>query len=152
MNKEELRKLLPGETSEETLERLAEKYAELEALAEQAKEFEEKLARYEQQMREAEEREQEALFQAELERALERRGARSLKAAKALLDLEALRQSENRAEAIRRAVEELACSEEGAFLFAQEKTGRRMDIGGGRFGAHAQTGATDAIRRAAGLK
>ena len=153
MTKDELKKLLPKGVDERTLAKVVEKLEEearkaASAAQAQKRDYDELLEKYERDMQGA----QEAAFEAELDKALIRRGARSIKAAKAMLDVEKLRKSENRAEEIRKAVEALASGEEGAFLFMPEKTGRRMHIGGGRFKNAVQGGEAAAIRRAAGLK
>lgn len=163
MTREELKKLMEG-ADEAALARLEEAItaemsrlkAELEkqtaAQNEKAKAYDELSAKYDADMQAAEERLREAEFQAMLEAALRERGVRSVKAAMALLNMDDLRSSENRKEEIRRAVEQLAASGEGAFLFETAKTGRRVDIGGGALKAAARGGSMAAIRRAAGLK
>lgn len=140
------------EAAEAAQKELARKDGLLRAAEEKARAYDELKARYESEKAEAERREEEARFMAEIESALRERGVRSVKAAVALMDIEALRRSENRREEINRAVEALAAGEEGSFLFAKEKTGRKVNIGGGRFGAGTRMSENEAIRRAAGLK
>ena len=160
MTREEARKYLPkgldGKAAEKLLAKIEEdeKRAalEMEAKAAEAaarqREYEELLERYEADVGGAREGE----FAAQVEVELVKKGARSIRAAKAMLDLEKIRKSENRAEALKKAIEELMASEEGAFLFTAQRTGRKADIGGGAFKKMAQGSGTEAIRRAAGLK
>jgi len=173
MTKEQLKKLLPGmdrEKLERVYEALRAEEKQLKEAAEQAQKetakkdellrgvlkkaqaYDEMMEKLEREAQEASEKQEEEEFAAQVEQALKARGALSTKAAMALLDMEALRASGNRKADIAKAVEELARSAEGAFLFAKEKTGRKVNIGGGRFGAAARSSETEAIRRAAGLK
>lgn len=171
MTREKLMKLLPegmdakavrklieaieaeGQEYREKAEQAQKALAEKERQAQESKRaLEEMQAKYEAELTQAGERERDARFLAEVEKALRAKGAKSMKAAMALLDLEELKSGGDWEERIKRAIDELAASAEGAFLFTAEKTGRKMDIGGGRFRGGVQNEATSAIRRAAGLK
>lgn len=138
-----------AEQADRELERLNE---QMRAAQEKARAYDELLAQNEREREAEREREEEEAFRAELEGALRERGVRSMKAALALMDVEALRGSRERRKEIGRAVEALAGSEDGRFLFERKRTGRKVQIGGGRFGAEPHGGAEERIRRAAGLK
>jgi len=142
-----MKKILPEGADEKILDRVMQALREIEEGV--RGEMQEK---YEAELRAAEEREREAQFQAMVDEALREKGCRSLKAAKALLDMDALREKGGSKEAVRRAVEELAGDSEGAFLFEAGATGRKVNIGGSGIMAKAQGGSVAAIRRAAGLK
>ena len=148
MTREEMKKLLGEGVDEKTLDGVMQALRESEQRA--AMETQEK---YEEQLRAMEEREKEAQFQAMVDEVLRGMGCRSLRAAKALMDMEALRNAGGgMKEAIRKAAEELSQDEEGAFLFRAESSGRKVNIGGNGIKAGAKGGSMAAIRRAAGLK
>lgn len=147
MTREEMKKILPEGMDEKILDRVMQALRESEERV--RSEMQEK---YEAELRAAEEREREAQFQAAVDEVLREKGCRSLRAAKALMDMDALREKGGAKEAIRRAVEELAGDSEGAFLFEAGATGRKVNIGGNGIRQTAQGGSMAAIRRAAGLK
>ena len=148
MTRDEMKKLLGEGVEEKIIDSVMQAMREGEERA--AMEMQEK---YEVQLREMEEREKEAQFQAMVDEALRGMGCRSLRAAKALLDMDALRGAGGgMKEAIRKAAEELSQDEEGAFLFRAESSGRKVNIGGNGFRASARSGSMAAVRRAAGLK
>ena len=148
MTREEMKKLLGYGVDEKVLDSVMQAMREGEERA--AMEVQEK---YEAQLREMDEREKEAQCQGLVDEVLRGMGCRSLRAAKALMDMEALRSAGGgMKEAVRKAAEELSQDEEGAFLFKAESSGRKVNIGGNGFKASAKGGSMAAIRRAAGLK
>jgi hypothetical protein len=148
MTREEMKKLLGEGVDEKIIDSVMQAMREGEERA--ATEMQEK---YEEQLRAMEEKEKEAQFQAMVDEVLRGMGCRSLRAAKALMDMEALRNAGGgMKEAIRKAAEALSQDEEGAFLFRAESSGRKLNIGGNGFKESAKGGSMAAIRRAAGLK
>ncbi len=147
MTLEKLRAILPKKIGEEDAARiLAALNGEIAPYREKAEQYDELIAQTQREKQQA----QEQALQQEIERVLREKGARSLRAAKALLDMEAIRGREDWKKAIAEEVEKLEKSAEGAFLFLPEKTGRKVSVGA----ALKKAGGGDetaAIRRAAGL-
>ena len=175
MTREQLKTLLPPGADNATLNRLlGALHAEIapcreearrsaEALAAQAGELEAARAggarleetrraldelreRYDRDLRAADER----AFEAMVDSALREQGARSAKAARSLLDLDAIRAQPDREAAARAAVDALAHAQDTAFLFAAQPTGERRDVGGRVQGAPSPDEML-AVRAAAGL-
>lgn len=159
MTREQIRALLPEGTGEGVVTRLLDAmHREMGARAEDARrmeQLEEKARAYDElleQIGQERQRAREAQLQEDIDAALREKSARNLKAARALLDIDALREKAGDAAAVKEAVEKLRRSAEGAFLFLPEKTGRRVNIGGENLGSSAPANAEQAIRRAAGLR
>ena len=115
---------------------LAAKVAELAEVGKKAGTVDEKIkaydalqAKYDADLKAANEKAAELEFGGMLDGLLREKGARSLKAAKALLDVAALKGSKNQQADAKAAVEALAKSEEGAFLFAPQPTGGTGGVG-----------------------
>ena len=179
MTREQLRTLLGADASEQTVDRVLdalhgeisrhrdEARRSAEALAAQTEELEAARAngerldetqraldelreRYDRDLREAETRAGESAFSALVDSTLRGQGARNAKAARALLDLDAIRAEPDREAALRLAVTALAHGEDTAFLFDASPTGERRDVGGRVLGAPSMDDML-AVRAAAGL-
>ena len=110
---------------------LAAKVAEMAEISkkaatasEKAKAYDELQAKYDADIKAANERAAELEFNSKLDDKLKSRGARNLKAAKALLDVDALKASKNQDADIDVAIEALAKAEESAFIFEAQKIGK----------------------------
>ena len=126
------------DTAKKASEDLAAKVAEMAEISkkaatndEKAQAYDELQAKYERDLREANERAAALEFDSMLDGVLREKGARNLKAARALIDLEALRASKNQQEAARAAVDAIAGAEDSAFLFGAQPTGQKTDVGAG---------------------
>lgn len=150
MTKEEMKAILPKGTGEAAIERLlAQMNSEIEAGREALRaEYEEKIAKIERERS----LERESALDRQMEELLKKRGARSTKAARAMIDMDAVRAAQDPQKALREAVDRLCKSEESAFLFLPQKTGRRVNVGGEALKRKERSGAEEAFRRAAGLK
>ena len=95
---------------------------------EKAKAYEELQAKYDADIKAANERAETMEFNSKLDGKLRGKGARNLKAAKALLDVDALKASKNQDADIDAAIEALVKGEESAFIFEPQKIGK-TDIG-----------------------
>lgn len=114
---------------------LAAKVAEMAEISkkaatasEKAKAYDELQAKYDADIKAANERAAELEFNSKLDDKLKSKGARNLKAAKALLDVDALKASKNQDADIDAAIEALTKGEESAFIFEAQKIGK-TDIG-----------------------
>lgn len=114
---------------------LAAKVAEMAEISKKAATADEKVkayddlqAKYDADLKAANERAEDIEFNSRLEGKLRDRGARNLTAAKALLDVEALKASKNQDADIDAAIEALTKAEESAFIFEVQKIGK-TDIG-----------------------
>ena len=114
---------------------LAAKVAEMAEISkkattagEKAKAYEELQAKYDADIKAANERAEAMEFNTKLDGKLRDKGARNLKAAKALLDVDALKASKNQDADIDAAIEALTKGEESAFIFEAQKVGR-VDVG-----------------------
>ncbi len=96
--------------------------------SEKAKAYDELQTKYEADIKAANERAEAMEFNAKLDGKLRDKGARNLKAAKALLDVDALKASKNQDADMDAAIEALTKGEESAFIFEAQKVGR-VDIG-----------------------
>lgn len=97
---------------------------------EKAKAYDDLQAKYDADLKAANERAEAIEFDSKLEGKLRGKGARNLKAAKALLDVDSLKASGNQDADIDAAIEALTKAEETAFIFEAQKVGR-ADIGRG---------------------
>ena len=97
---------------------------------EKARAYEELQAKYDADIRAANERAADLEFGQLIDTALRDKGARNLKAAKALMDMDTLKASNNRDSDIKAAIEALASAEDSAFIFeaAPPTTGGRTRV------------------------
>lgn len=108
---------------------------------------EERATRLEKELEKANER----IFAVTVESELRARGARNIKAARALIDEEYIKGEKDTALAARREAERLAGAPDTAFLFERPvPTGEKRDVGG-RFVTTRGDSLMQAVRRAAGL-
>ena len=157
MTREQLKKILPEGTEEtvvtdilnalhaeiqphkdaakQAADDLAAKVAEMAEISkkattagEKAKAYEELQAKYDADVKAANERAEAMEFNTKLDGKLRDKGARNLKAAKALLDVQALKASKNQEADMDAAIEALTKGEESAFIFEAQKVGR-VDVG-----------------------
>lgn len=96
--------------------------------SEKAKAYDELQAKYDADVKAANERAAELEFTSKLNDKLKAKGARNLTAAKALMDVDALKASKNQDADIDAAIEALTKGEESAFIFEAQKIGK-TDIG-----------------------
>jgi len=115
---------------------LAAKVAEIGEIskkAESAEEMTRKLTelqqKYDADVQAANDRAAAIEFDTMLDGILREKGARSIKAARAMLDIDKIKTSRNQKNDAVKAVEELSASEEGAFIFAAQPTGRNTGVG-----------------------
>lgn len=97
--------------------------------AEKAKAFDELQAKYDADIKAANERAAAIEFDGMLDGILREKGARNIKAARALLDIEAIKTSKNQKEDALSAVNALATSEDSSFIFSAQPTGNTVKIG-----------------------
>lgn len=116
---------------------LAAKVAEMEEISkkaatadEKAKALDELQAKYTADLKAANEKAEALAFDGSLDGILREHGARNLKAARALLDLDTLRASTNRDADMKAAIEALKGAEDTAFLFGAQPTGGKFNVGG----------------------
>ena len=95
---------------------------------EKAKAYDELQAKYDADLKAVNERAADLEFNSKLDGKLRDKGARSLKAAKALLDVDALKASKNQDADIDAAIDALTKGEESSFIFDAQKVGR-VDVG-----------------------
>lgn len=86
-------------------------------------------AKYEADLKAANERAAGIEFDAMIDGLLRQKGARNIRAAKSLLDLEIIRNSKNQKEDALSAIEAIASAEDSAFIFSAQPTGRKADVG-----------------------
>lgn len=113
---------------------LAAKVADIDELSKKStdadelkKQLNDLKAKYEAETREAAEKLAQIEFDGAVKDVLTKHGARSEKAVRAMLDLDALKKSNNRKEDIDKAVTELKASD--AYLFGAEPTGLKRGVG-----------------------
>lgn len=97
--------------------------------SEKAKAYDELQAKYTKDIAEANARAERLEFDGLIDNALRDGGARNLKAARAMLDLETLRSSQNRNAEIKAAIDGIKAADDTAFLFAAEPTGVQVNVG-----------------------
>ena len=103
---------------------------------EKTKAYDELQAKYDKDVKAARERAEALEFDTALNDRLKERGAKNVKAARALLDMDALKASKNRDADMNAAIEALAKDEGSAFLFGAEQVGRTsVGAGTGKSGA-----------------
>lgn len=119
---------------------------------EKARAYDELQAKYYADLKAANERAADLEFGQTIENALREKGARNIKAAKALMDIEALKASKNRDSDIKAAIEALAGAEDSAFIFETKPAGGpTVNIGAPTGGGGGVDKDTAALRAAAGL-
>ena len=116
---------------------LAAKVAEMAEISkkaatasEKAKAYDELQAKYDADIKAANERAAELEFNSKLDDKLKTKGARNLKAVKALMDVEALKASKNQDADIDAAIEALTKGADTAHEFNPQPTGQKTNIGG----------------------
>lgn len=148
------------EAAEQAKKDLEDKVAEMAEVSkkastadEKARAYEELQAKYDADIKAANERAEDLAFGQTVDNALREKGARNIKAARALMDMDALKASNNRDSDINAAINALAEAEDTAFIFDSSSA-----IGGVRVNIGAPTGNTGnvdkdiaTIRAAAGL-
>lgn len=165
MTREQLKKILPEGTEETVVtdilnalhaeiqpykdaaqkarDDLAEKVSEMAEISKKAATAEEKTkaydelqAKYDKDVKAARERAEALEFDSALNDKLKEKGARNVKAARALLDMDALKAGKNRDADMNAAIEALAKDESSAFLFGAEQVGKvSVGAGTGKSGA-----------------
>lgn len=115
---------------------LAAKVAEMAEISkkattagEKAKAYEELQAKYDADIKAANERAEEIEFHTKLDGKLRDKGARNPKAAKALMDIDALKKSKNQDADMDAAIEALAKRADAAHEFNPQPTGQKTNIG-----------------------
>ena len=96
---------------------------------EKAKAFDELQAKYDADLKAANDRAAAIEFDSMLDGVLREKGAKNIKAARALLDIEKIKNSRNQRNDAIKAVEELAAAEDSAFIFAAQPTGHSTQVG-----------------------
>lgn len=94
-----------------------------------AKAFDELQAKYDADLKAANERAATVEFDAMLDGILRENGARNIKAARSLLDIDAIRSSNNQKEDATAAVNALMSAEDSAFIFEAQPTGKNTSVG-----------------------
>lgn len=112
---------------------------------EKTKAYDELQAKYDADLRAANERAAALEFDSVLNDKLKDKGARNVKAARALLDMEALKASKNRDADMDAAIAALVSGEDTAFVFGAQPTGNKADVGARTGGA---PGAKDGVEAA----
>lgn len=103
---------------------------------EKTKAYDELQAKYDKDVKAARERAEALEFDSALNDKLKEKGAKNVKAARALLDMDALKASRNRDADMDAAIDALAKDEGSAFLFGAEQVGRTsVGAGTGKSGA-----------------
>lgn len=115
---------------------LAAKVAEMAEISKKAatadekvKAFDELQSKYDADLKAANERAATLEFNSKIDGRLRDKGARNLKAAKALLDVDALKGSKNQDADIDAAIDALTKSADSAFIFETQPTGKKTNIG-----------------------
>lgn len=98
---------------------------------EKAKAYEELQAKYEKDVAAANARAESLAFDSLIDGALRDSGARNLKAARALLDMDALKASKNRDTDVKAAIDGIKAAADTAFLFGAAPTGDTKNVGAG---------------------
>lgn len=141
MTREQLRAMLPEGTEDSVVTKLLDAlHAEIRPykdasdkaandLTEKVKAYNDLQTKYEADIKAATDKAAALEFDSKLNGKLKDKGARNLKAARALLDLEALKASEKQDADIDTAIKTLIESEDTAFVFAAQPTGERRNIG-----------------------
>lgn len=102
---------------------------------EKAKAFDELQAKYDADLKAANERTAAIEFDSMLDGVLREKGAKNIKAARALLDIDAIKGSKNQREDALSAVNALISAEDSAFIFSARPTGKNAKIGAPAGGA-----------------
>lgn len=130
MTREQIKAMLPDGTEDAVVTKILDAlHGEIQPHKDAAKKAQDDLAAKVAELAEVGKKAAELEFGGMLDGLLREKGARSLKAAKALLDVAALKNSKNQQADAKAAVEALAKSEEGAFLFAPQPTGGTGGVG-----------------------
>lgn len=130
MTREQIKAMLPDGTEDAVVTKILDAlHGEIQPHKDAAKKAQDDLAAKVAELAEVGKKAAELEFGGMLDGLLREKGARSLKAAKALLDVAALKGSKNQQADAKAAVETLAKSEEGAFLFAPQPTGGTGGVG-----------------------
>lgn len=96
---------------------------------EKAKAFDELQAKYDADLKAANERAATLEFNSKVDGRLRDKGARNMKAARALLDMDALKGSKNQDADIDAAIDALTKGADSAFIFEAQPTGKKTNIG-----------------------
>jgi chromosome segregation ATPase len=119
------------DAAKQSADELAAKIAEMGEISKKAataeektRAFEELQAKYNADIKAANDRAAEIEFDSLLDGALREKGAKNLKAARALLDMDTLRASKNQKEDVYAAVTAIASAEDSAFIFDAQATGK----------------------------
>lgn len=119
------------EAAKQSADELAAKVAELGEISKKAataeektKAFEELQARYDADLKAANDRAAAIEFDTMIDSLLREKGARSIKAARAFLDIEKIKASTDQKRAAAKAVDELTTAEDSAFIFDAQPAGR----------------------------
>lgn len=123
MTQEQIRALLGDGADEAVLTRV------LEAVNAEVKTHQDAAQKAQDELKAANERAAAKEFDAMLDGVLRTKGARSLKVAKAHLDMDALRKSKNAQADAEAAVAALVSAEDTAFLFGAQPTGEKVNVG-----------------------
>lgn len=130
MTREQIKAMLPDGTEDAVVTKILDAlHGEIQPHKDAAKKAQDDLAAKVAELAEVGKKAAELEFGGMLDGLLREKGARSLKAAKALLDIAALKGSKNQQADAKAAVEALAKSEGGAFLFAPQPTGGTGGVG-----------------------
>lgn len=183
MTREQLKALLPEGTTDEAIGKvldavhaeitphkdaakkaqddLAAKIAELDGVSKKAatadektKAYDDLLKKYNDDLAAANARAAAVEFDSVLDGVLRDKGARNIKAARAMLDLDTLRASTNRDADIAAAVDGIVTGEDTAFLFGAAPaapTGEHAGVGGGAHSNNGEAQQTASLRAAFGL-
>ena len=118
------------EAAKKAADDLADKVSEMAEISkkaatadEKAKAFEELQAKYDSDLKAANDRTAEIEFSGMIDSILREKGARNLKAAKALLDMDKIRNSKNQKQDAEAAVSALASAADSAFIFEAKPAG-----------------------------
>ncbi len=125
MTQEQLKAMLGDGADEAVMTRV------LEAINTEVKTHQDAAKKAEDDLKAANARAAAVEFHSMLDGVLRDKGARSLKAAKAHLDMDALMKSENRQADAEAAVAALVGAEDTAFLFGAQPTGQKVNVGAG---------------------
>ena len=130
MTREQIKAMLPDGTEDAVVTKILDAlHGEIQPHKDAARKAQDDLADKVAELAEVGKKAAELEFGGMLDGLLREKGARSLKAAKALLDIAALKGSKNQQADAKAAVEALAKSEVGAFLFAPQPTGGTGGVG-----------------------
>lgn len=141
MTREQLRAMLPEGTEDAAVTKILDAlHAEIKPhkdandkaandLAEKTKAYDALKAKYDADLKAANDKAAALEFGSKLDGKLKDKGARNLKAARALLDLEALKASKNQDADVDAAIKALIDGEDTAFMFEAQPTGAKKNIG-----------------------